>query len=225
MPKVFPLINELERRTRALGSSWEAESRRLGFDRTTLAHVRSGRTRVSLTLLHRIAAAYPTDDQIKRLAWEYLLHDVETLKERHARTATLTSEGGEAARRLGKRSQTALAAFVADFPRHAVDGTGLLLESLDAALLTSGLDFVEAECRIRSIHTIRRRANAKVSVSEMATLSATPLLLVDRSDYVSPAMEVVLANRAAYRKVVVTSRPLSDSKAVPGFLERLTLQE
>lgn len=205
MFRTLPLLHELERRARALGFTWAALAAEVGIDRTTLAHIRSGRGRLSLGTLHRIAAWFPTDAAIQRCVWEYLLHDVETQKERSAREALRSGSAPALLDGLPDATRTALTAFVADFPTHALRRGGLLLTGTDPASLSRALAFLEAECPTRGIHVLRRAANEAPPKSSFPALAATPLLLVDRIEFASPEMTALLRSRALYRKVTVAS--------------------
>lgn len=214
MFRTLPLLHELERRARALGFTWAALAAEVGIDRTTLAHIRSGRGRLSLGTLHRIAIWFPTDAAIQRSVWEYLLHDVETQKERSAREAIRARSAGALLDSLPEATRATLHAFVADFPTHALRGNGLLLRGNDAAALARALSFFETECPTRGIQVLRRPANTVPAKSSLPALAATPLLLVDRIEFASTAMTDVLHSRALYGKVTVASacaaRPSSD---------------
>jgi transcriptional regulator with XRE-family HTH domain len=203
-------MRELERRARALGLSWLELARKLGISRTQLAHIRSGRDRFSLGTLHRIADWFPNDKVIQRLVWDYLLHDVETEKERRLREQTLADNGELHAQRLTEPSVALLRAFLADLPRRIMSGTGLLVSSPDTTALSAALGFLEGELRARHIHPIRHAANARLAASAIPTLLAAPVLLVERVEYASPSMAEVLRKRAEFLKVTVATTAEND---------------
>lgn len=205
MFRTSPLLHELERRARALGFTWAKLAAEVGLDRTTLAHIRSGRGRLSLGALHRIAVWFPTDAAIQRGVWEYLLHDVETAKERVERVALRAQSSGALLDGLPAATRTQLQAFISDFASHALRGDGLLLSGTDAAALARALSFLETECPARGIHVLRRAANTVPAKSSLPVLAATPLLLVDRLEFASPAMAELLHARAQYGKLTVAS--------------------
>lgn len=205
MFRTLPLLHELERRARALGFTWASLAAEVGIDRTTLAHIRSGRGRLSLGTLHRIAVWFPTDAAMQRCVWEYLLHDVETPKERRERDALRAGSAAALLAGLPDATRAQLHAFVTDFAAHALRGDGLLLSGSDTALLSRALGFLEAECPTRGIHVLRRTANTVPSKSVLPALAATPLLLVDRIEFASKAMTEVLRARALYGKVTVVT--------------------
>jgi len=209
----LPLLHELERRARALGFTWERLAAEVGIDRTTLAHIRSGRGRLSLGTLHRIAAWFPTDAAIQRSVWEYLLHDVETKKERSAREKLRSGSAPALLDGLPGATRTLLQAFVTDFATRAVRGDGLLLTGTDSSVLSRALAFLEAECPARGIRVLRRAANAVPSKSSLPALAGTPLLLVDRIDSASTAMTDVIRTRALYGKVTVATTTADGSRS------------
>lgn len=201
----LPLLHELERRARALGFTWASLAAEVGIDRTTLAHIRSGRGRLSLGTLHRIAAWFPTDAAIQRCVWEYLLHDVETQKERDERKALRAGSAGALLDGLPDATREQLQALVTDFATRALRGESLLLTGTDPATLSRALAFLEAECPARGIHVLRRAANAVPPRSSLPALAAAPLLLVDRIEFASMVMTDVLQTRALYGKVTVAT--------------------
>ncbi len=199
-------MHELERRARALGWTWEQLARELGMDRTTLAHIRSGRDRVSLATLHKVALWFPNDETLKRLAWEYLLLDVQSVRERRAREQSCSGTSEAYAAQLSTTAREQLQRFVGEFGSHVIRGTGLFLESADALALTASLAFLEAEFSARSIHIVRERGSAKVPASAKRSLIAIPLLLIDRVEFASPSMAQLLAERQQFGKVTVATR-------------------
>ena len=205
MYHTLPLLHELERRARALGFTWARLAAEVGIDRTTLAHIRSGRGRLSLGALHRIAAWFPTDAAIQRCVWEYLLHDVKTQKEREERHALRAGSAGALLDGLPDATREQLKAFVTDFATRALRGHSLLFTGTDSATLARCLSFLETECPARGIHVLRRAANAVPPRSSLPALAATPLLLVDRIEFESAAMADVIRTRALYGKVTVAT--------------------
>ncbi len=171
-------------------------------------------------MLHGIARLYPTDEQVMRLAWEYLALGVETHPERRQRIARESTEGAGYAARIPAAALDALRGFVRDFPAEAVLGRGLALEAAEAAgapLLTACLGFLEAEFAQRGVHTIRRGAGDLAVGSAAASLIAAPLLLVDRIEHLRDPLAAVLRARAAYGKatVVTTATPLTALRDEP----------
>ncbi|MEO6325923.1 MAG: helix-turn-helix transcriptional regulator [Thermoanaerobaculia bacterium] len=203
-------MHELERRARALGFSWLDLAKEIGLGRSQLAHIRSGRDRISLGTLHRIALWFPNDDTIRRLVWEYILHDVETQNERSLREQTRSEDADSFARRLTEPSIAILRAFVADFPSHTVNGSGLFVASPDTYALSAALGFLEAELRARRIHAIRQNACDKIAASAVPALIGTPVLFVERVEHVSASMAEILKSRATYLKVTVATSAQGD---------------
>lgn len=219
MFRTLPLMHELERRSRALGWTWERLARELGMDRTTLAHVRSGRDRLSLANLHKIALWFPNDDTLRRLTWEYLLLDIATAKERRsAATATQMAD-------LSPSTVERLTRFVHEFPSHVISGSGLLLESDDAALLASALAFLESEFAARAIRVVRERAASRIAPSAASNFAAVPLLLIDRIEFASPSVAALLRERGAVAKVNVVTRhtntPAQDERLLTEIAPRM----
>ena len=205
MFRTSPLLHELERRARALGFTWAALAAEVGIDRTTLAHIRSGRGRLSLGTLHRIAVWFPTDSAIQRGVWEYLLHDVETVKERAERERLRGRSSAALLDGLPDATRARLLDFITAFAMHALRGRGLLLTGTDTATLSRALSFLETESPPRGIHVLRCPANTEPAKSLLSSLAGTPLLLVDRIEFVSAAMSAVLRARAQYGKLTVAT--------------------
>jgi len=199
----LPLITELDRRARALGLSCPQLAERIGLDRSQLSHIRRGRDRISLGTLHLIGLWFPSDATIQRLAWEYIVHDVETPVERRRREQSRSAEAETYAQRLSEDSVAQLRAFVADLPAHALDGAGLLLTSNDTSALSAAVSFLACELHSRRIQAIRQTASARVPSSAGPELVAAQVLLAERVDHASPSMADVLRLRAAYRKLTV----------------------
>ena len=213
MLRTLPLLNELERRARALGFTWASLAAELSLDRTTLAHIRGHRGRLSLGTLHRIAVWFPTDAVIQRYVWEYLLHDVETQRERTARERLRAESATRLLDGVSDTCRDTLRGFVAGFAEYAVRGGGLLLTADDATALSHALSFLEAECQARGIHVLRHAANAVPPKSALPPLAATPLLLLDRVEFASAAMADVLRARVLYGKVTVVTTVAKEGPA------------
>lgn len=205
MFRTLPLLHELERRARALGFTWASLAAEVGIDRTTLAHIRSGRGRLSLGTLHRIAAWFPTDTAIQRCVWEYLLHDVETQKERTAREALRAHSAAGLLASFDTPAREWLGAFVAQFGDYAVRGQSVLLRAPTPRHLASALSFLETELTARGTRVLRLQANAHPEESLLPSLLATPLLLVERYEFASPPIARVVAERCRYGKVTVAT--------------------
>ncbi len=214
MFRTLPLLSELERRARALGFTWAALAAEVGIDRTTLAHIRSGRGRLSLGTLHRIAAWFPTDAAIQRSVWEYLLHDVETQRERTERERLRARSSEVLLARLSDSTQERLHAFVREFAEYAVRGRSVVLRADDSVLLAEAARFLETESSARGLRVLRQRSNEKPSKTLLPALAATPLLLVDRVEFASAEMATLVRDRCRYGKVTVataeTKAPASD---------------
>jgi transcriptional regulator with XRE-family HTH domain len=220
VPHLPNLARELERRARALGLLGQDLARELGISPSALARVRTGRARVSLSMLHGVARRFPSDEHLMRLAWEYLALGVETFAEQRQRLARESAEGAGYAARLPAGTLAALRGYVRDFPTEALHGQGLELEVLDGAdapLLTACLGFLEAEFGQRRVHVLRRGAGDLIPASSTASLVAAPLLLVDRIDHLREPMAAVLRARAAYGKaiIVTVARPIEDLRDAP----------
>lgn len=205
MFRTHPLLHELERRARALGFTWAALAAEVGIDRTTLAHIRSGRGRLSLGTLHRIAVWFPTDAAIQRSVWEYLLHDVETQKERAERAQLQSRSSATLLVALPPATQDWLRAFVADFAGFVIHGRSLLLTGTNTAPLASALSFLESELVARGIHPLRAQPHRARLGSQRAALLAAPLVLVERLEFASAEMKRVITDRCRFGKVTVAS--------------------
>jgi transcriptional regulator with XRE-family HTH domain len=180
-------------------------ARELGTDRTTLAHIRSGRDRLSLGLLHRIAAWFPNDDTMRRLVWDYLIFDVETARERETRDRTATSDGERAASTLSSEAVIELRGIIGSFPTRAMNGTSVVLTGCDAPALSASLAYLAAELDARGIRAARDNANSAVSSRRETALLAMPALLVDRTEFASASMASLLERRLALGKVCVVT--------------------
>ncbi len=205
MFRTHPLLSELERRARALGFTWAALAAEVGIDRTTLAHIRSGRGRLSLGTLHRIAVWFPTDAAIQRCVWEYLLHDVETVKERAERERLRASSSEALLDALAPPERAWLRAFVRGFADHALRGQSVLLRAQDARCLSGAVRFIETELSARGTRVLRHPANAHPSASLMPTLLVVPLLIVERYEFASAAIGRTVAERCGHGKVTVVT--------------------
>lgn len=215
MFRTLPLLHELERRARALGFTWAALAAEVGIDRTTLAHIRSGRGRLSLGTLHRIAVWFPTDAAIQRCVWEYLLHDVETARERTERER-LRARGAEAhLDTLAPSTRMWLRGFVIQFSDYAVRGQSALLFAADARLLAAAAGFLEVELTARGMRVLRQPANATPAARLMPALLAAPLLLVERYEFASEATARLVSERSRHGKVTVATVRTIESAAAP----------
>lgn len=213
MFRTIPLLHELERRARALGFTWAALAAEVGIDRTTLAHIRSGRGRLSLGTLHRIAVWFPTDSAVQRCVWEYLLHDVETQKEREKRQALRATGAAGLLASFDPPAREWLGGFVAQFGDYAVRGQSVLLRAPTPRQLASALSFLETELAARGTRVLRLQANAHPTQSLLPSLLATPLLLVERFEFASPPIARVVAERHRYGKVTVATTDASGHDA------------
>ena len=202
MPRPADLISVLLRIAAERGWSNAELARRIGFNRSTLVHVRAGRRQLSTEALARIARLFADVPSMPEVVWSYLLYDVRV--------------GGEerGVLRLGKKHPTglpdaatnAIRRFVREFPTRLVEGRGMIVVGASAPLLSIAAKEIASALAAARVRIHRRSARGPVGPAEAEAIARARLLVLERMDFCDDAAKALLGEFLdAERPVVVTS--------------------
>ena len=180
------------------GESLTDVAKALGVDPTTLMHYRSGRRRLTMPVFAAIVRRYGADTAILDAAVDYV---------RSAYPSTVPGELDELRSDLPVAAVETLRKYVDRLPQESVTtGRGLYLLSPNATTLSSAAAFLARSFERANVIVARFTAGQKLAASDRRRALACPVLLVERTEFLSEQMAVVLLERARIvRPVVVTS--------------------
>jgi transcriptional regulator with XRE-family HTH domain len=201
-------MRELDRLARDAKWSNKELAARLKVDPTMLMHIRAGRNMFSPALLGRISQVFNSPD-VDAL----IVHHLRV--ERTARDATKLALPSDDVllEQLDPAARRALRRFVLHFPRESVEtGRGLFLTGPDATGLALAVQFLTTALQQQGIAVERLLANATPSGTQSRAGVAAALLIVERIEFTSAAVNDVLVRRSdVVKPIVVTSmRPMGE---------------
>ncbi len=205
MPPAPDIFREIDRLARRRGWTQAELARQLGIDRSLLVHLRAGRRMPSTRFLAKAARAFAEEASLRDTLWHYLLYELPVGPEEAVVRADRSAAD------LPPEAERSLRAYVRTFPHHLVDGRGLVIRCSDASLLSAAASFVAESLRRGGVVVAQRAAHLGVLPSEAAALRRARLVVVERAEYASAAVQDLLAERLDLERpvVVTTATPLS----------------
>jgi len=194
------IFRELDRLAQRRGWTQADLARQMGVDRTVFAHLRAGRKTASSRFLARAARAFAEEDSLRDVIWHYLRYEMPV----GAEEPVIRVEPGDVPALSSEAEQT-LHEYVRTFPRHLVDGRGLVIRSDSAPLLSSAASLVADSLRRAGVVVAQRTAHLPVLPSEAIALRRARLLVVERAEYASAAVQGVIAERLQLEQPVVVT--------------------
>jgi len=219
---MLPLvIRELESVARAADWSAAVLGERLGFGRSWLSNLRSGRP-LSTLALSRISTGFGDRPRVRDLVWHYLTVELPHSAEGTPSEARLLAQ-------LPPAAQRTLQDYVTHFPFEHLAGRGLLLVSRVPRRLSEAARYLVAANEARGVSVLRLLPRAEGA--DRHSVLATHLLLVERFDEATPAVrDLVYERLLIHRPVVATvtgAHPSSDApdlrRALRGATDRVSL--
>ena len=199
-----PLICEVFRRATALGWSNGVLASKLHVDRTTLAHIRSGK-KIQIDVLSRIVLLFPGDPVMYDLVMAYLLVTVAAQNGGDTPGTSSRTQETLLAAKLGSASARSIEGYVRGFRELALAGEGRVVESGSAAALSTAVDYAGLLAERYGVGTLRVRAASPLLPSLADAALKVPLLLVERVDFACPKVTRLLLQRAAAGKSVLAT--------------------
>jgi transcriptional regulator with XRE-family HTH domain len=200
------LITELLALANTWGWTVADLARELDLDATTILHYRSGRRDLTKRTLAKIAARFGEHRMVRDLIWHHLIEE------------SGPAAGSTRARRavphgLDPAIEQALRAYADRFAEESVHaGRGLFIVADAAATLTAAAQFTKGLFEAAKVPVCALRADKTPNAVESRFALAAPLLLLERVDFASPAVNDLLRRRAdLVRPTVVTSMQPPDS--------------
>jgi len=214
------IFREIDRLAQRRGWTQTDLARQLGVDRTLLAHLRAGRKVASSRFLARAARAFAEEDSLRDVVWHYLRYEMPV----GAEEPVIRVEPGDLPGLSGEAEQS-LRAYVRTFPHHLVDGRGLVIRSDSAAILSSAASLVADSLRRAGVVVAQRTAHLPVLPSEATALRRARLLVVERAEYASAAVQDILAERLHLEHPVVVTAATDLSGRLEDDLVRMLARQ
>lgn len=196
-PTIFREIDHLAQRR---GWSQTELARRLGVNRSLLAHLRSGRRVPTTRFLARTARTFAGVDVFRDLFWYYLRYQMPVGAEEPVLSLACASIPD-----LPDKVLQALHGYVRTFPLHLVDGRGLIIRSSAASLLTAASQFVAGSLRGAGVAVGQHAARLPILPTEGETMRRARLVVVERAEYASETVQELLAERLKLEQPVVVT--------------------
>ena len=216
------LIRELFRRATERGWSNDALAGMLGVDRTTLAHIRSGR-KLQTDMLSRIVGLFADDTSMHDLVISYLLVTVPALNGGGSDRVPARVEEATLAAQLGIDSARAVESYVRGFRETALSGEGRIVEGEGGAALSAAVAYADLLASRYGVRTLCLRAASTLTPSLAETALRVPLLVVERVEFTSPSVADLLRSRAAAGKAVLVTSVQRISELADERLRRTLL--
>ncbi|HEX8254180.1 MAG TPA: helix-turn-helix domain-containing protein [Thermoanaerobaculia bacterium] len=220
-------VDQLARRAK-----WRASdlAEALGVSLSMLNRLRAGTHAPSREVLGAILQSFGEHARVRELVLHFLEHELPLARSGRLDAAPTAARAMfDELRELPPAAQRELRAFVAQFLRRSLTtGRGLSVVA-DAALLREVAVYVRTALDAQGVASVVLAGNARISASHREAALAAPLLVVERVDFVSPAVRALLDARAAVRKPVVVTAVAATQ--VPGdlsgspFLPRLSMPQ
>jgi len=173
------------------------------------AHIRAGRDAVSLDLLIRLGEVFGPTPSVQRALAEYVLLDA---RRQHPRARRRRASAGDPlpyAIRWRLRRWIARRTAETNAPQR-----GLYIESADPRLLTAAIHTITVEAATARLHVALVRADERLSASHAAALLGSDILVVERIEFASAAVQRLLHERSdRLAPFVVTSTRPRDAHA------------
>jgi len=192
----------------------------LGVSTSMLNRLRAGTHAPSREVLAAILRSFGANEHVRHLVLHFLEHELPraqadrleaTPPAEHATLALLNAAARERVR-----------GFVTHFLRQSLaTGRGLALVAREDRLLRSVVAYIERALDAGGIAALALTPNARVTPSQRDAAVAAPLLIVERAEFATDAVQTLILARTAVRKPVLltSSRPLLS----PAFASALPL--
>jgi transcriptional regulator with XRE-family HTH domain len=215
MPRPPRLIAELVTLTRPWGWTIKDLARELGLSDITLTQLRSGRRRVSFDTFSHIADKFGDHPIIKATAWQYA---------RDYYKKQPPSTGDVLPLDLPPGTSHALRRYIDTFADEVLhDARGLFLLSADTAFLTAAISYLRRAFEAKDVRVTVLRADAKPAAADQRAALVTPLLIVERVEFLHPVVADLLRRRDDVLKPVIVTSTTEPSATADEYLRRVFL--
>jgi transcriptional regulator with XRE-family HTH domain len=172
----------------------------LGVSCSMLNRLRAGTHTPSREVLAAILRSFGANDHIRQLVLHFLEHELPRAEA--DRFAPATYGADDALAPLDRRARDQVRSFVTHFLRRSLaTGRGLRLVAADDQLLRTVVASIVRDLDAHGIAAVAVAANARVLArSQQEAACAAPLLVVERVEFASRAVQALLLARAAVRK-------------------------
>jgi transcriptional regulator with XRE-family HTH domain len=209
------LIAELVALTRPWGWTIKDLARELGVSDITLTQLRSGRRRVSFDTFSHIVDKFGDHAIIKGAAWQYArdYYKPEAAEMGGVLPLDLPSGAGHVLRR-----------YVDGFAEELVhDARGLFLVSVDTAFLTASVAYLRRAFEAKNVRVTVVRADQEPAAADRRAALVTPLLVIERVEFLHAAVADLLRRRDDILKPVIVTSTTEPSATTDAYLRRVFL--
>lgn len=209
------LIAELVALTRPWGWTLKDLARELGVSDITLTQLRSGRRRVSFDTFSHIVDKFGDNPIIKAIAWQYA---------RDYYKPEPTSTGDVLPLDLPPGAGHALRRYVDGFADELThDARGLFLMSADTVFLTAAVSYLRRAFEAKDVRVTVLRADKEPAAGDRRAALVTPLLLIERVEFLHPVVSDLVRRRDDILKPVIVTSTTEPSEASDEYLRRVFL--
>lgn len=218
MPRPVLVIREVDQLARR--AKWRTGdlAEALGISTAMLNRLRAGTHAPSREVLGAILNAFGTNPQVRDLVLHFLQYELPLAHANRLEAEPRGTQRADDIRELDPTAQKQVRAFVTHFLRRSLtSGEGLCIVSPESQHLSAAVAYVRSALDAQGISVIVIPGNANPASSLATAALAAPLLIVERVDFAAEGVRVLLDQRAAARKPVVTTsaRRLEDTRAAP----------
>lgn len=208
MPRPVLVIHEVDQLARR--ARWRAcdLAEALGVSLSMLNRLRAGTHVPSREVLGAILRSFGEHPRVRELVLHYLEHELALVHAGRLDAAPAPVRGAmDDLHDFPANTRQELRAFVSHFLRRSLtSGRGLHVIAEDAQALRRVVAYARMALEEQGIGSVVLTGNAAVTASLRAAALAAPLLVVERVEFASEAVRVLLDERAAVRKpALVTS--------------------
>jgi transcriptional regulator with XRE-family HTH domain len=216
VPRPVLVIREVEQLARRAKWRMADLADALGVSGSMLNRLRAGTHAPSREVLAAILRAFGANDHVRHLVLHFLEHE---LPRAHADRldATPPAQEDELARLDGK-ARDAVRGFVTHFLRRSLTtGRSLRLVARDDRLLRAAVGYVQRALDVHGIAAVVLTPNGRVDRAQHEAALAAPLLVVERVEFASRAVQEIIRARADVRKplLLTSARAVVDDALAP----------
>jgi len=215
MPRPPRLIAELVSLTRPWGWTIKDLARELGVSDITLTQLRSGRRRVSFDTFSHIVDKFADHPVIKGAAWQYArdYYKPEAADAEGVLPLDLPPGTGHSLRR-----------YVDGFAEELThDARGLFVVSADTALLTASVTYLRRAFEAKNVRVTVLRADQEPAAADRRAALITPLLVIERVEFLHAVVADLLRRRDDILKPVIATSTTDPSATTDEYLRRVFL--
>lgn len=209
MPRSVLVIREVEQLARRAKWRMADLADALGVSTSMLNRLRAGTHAPSREVLAAILRSFGANEHVRHLVLHFLEHELP--RAQADRLESTPPEDQAPLALLDAAARERVRGFVTHFLRQSLaTGRGLALVAQDDQLLRSVVTYIDRALDAGGVAALALTANARMTPSQRDAAVAAPLLIVERAEFATDAVQTLILARTAVRKPVLltSSQPL-----------------